>query len=540
MTSTQTVLAGRYRLRAPIGQGGMGRVWLATDELLGRDVAVKELVAPPGFTEAEVREMGTRAVREARAAARLNHTNVVAVYDVVVEGNAPWIVMEYVRARSLYQVVADTGPLDVPAVARIGLAVLAALRAAHAAGVLHRDVKPGNVLITDENRVVLTDFGLATIVGDPAVTRSGVVIGSPSYMAPERARDGEAGPAADLWSLGATLYFAVEGHSPYERGSALATITALATEDPPPATRAGALRPVLRGLLRRAPGTRLDAAEAERMLRAAAVARVPRSRSGSTAPVPPADSPAPTELLPRPTAARPTQVGPARIGPMRIGPMRIGPVRIVAVLVLLTVLALAAVWIAHGRAAPDGSGPPDAAASSLPTAAAPDNEASATQPAGPVPSASVASDVLPPGWERYTDETGFSVAVPTGWSVSRNGTIVYFREPAGGRYFGIDQTDQPQPDPVADWTGKEAYRVARGDFPDYQRIRIEAVDYFQKAADWEFTYRVGDERVHVLNRGFITSPTRAYGMWWSTPDSQWSGSLDDLALVQRTFTPGSG
>jgi len=211
MTSTQIVLAGRYRLREPIGQGGMGRVWLATDTLLGRDVAVKELVPPPGFTEDEIRDMGARTVREARAAARLSHGNVIAVYDVVVESGAPWIVMEYVKGRSLYQVVADEGPLEVTTVAQIGLSVLAALVAAHRVGVLHRDVKPGNVLITDEHRVVLTDFGLATIVGEPAVTRSGVVIGSPSYMAPERARDGEAGPAADPWSLGATLYFAVEG-----------------------------------------------------------------------------------------------------------------------------------------------------------------------------------------------------------------------------------------------------------------------------------------------------------------------------------------
>jgi hypothetical protein len=144
---------------------------------------------------------------------------------------------------------------------------------------------------------------------------------------------------------------------------------------------------------------------------------------------------------------------------------------------------------------------------------------------------------LPAGWYRYTDETGFSLAVPSGWTIERRGTIVYFREPNGERYLGIDQTDQPQPDPVADWAGKEAYRVARGDFPGYQRIRLEPVDYFQKAADWEFTYLVSGGRAHVLNRGFITSPTQAYGMWWSTPDGDWNASLDALHLIQRTFKP---
>jgi serine/threonine protein kinase len=268
MTSTHSVIAGRYRLQEPIGQGGMGRVWLGTDEVLGRRVAVKEIVPPAGFTEDEVRELSTRALREARTAARLSHANVVGVYDVVVEGGTPWIVMEYVESRSLQQIVAQQGPLDVPTVARIGLGVLAALRTAHGSGVLHRDVKPGNVLIAlEDGRVVLSDFGLATAAGDPSVTRSGVLIGSPSYMAPERTRDGEIGPAADLWSLGATLFYAVEGHAPYERGSAVATLTALATEEPPPARRAGALGPLIEGLLRRSPADRLDPATVERMLR---------------------------------------------------------------------------------------------------------------------------------------------------------------------------------------------------------------------------------------------------------------------------------
>jgi eukaryotic-like serine/threonine-protein kinase len=459
MTATQIVLAGRYRLQEPIGQGGMGRVWLATDELLGREVAAKELVAPAGFTEAEVREMGTRAMREARAAARLSHANVVAVYDVVVEGGSPWIVMEYVRSQSLFELVARQGPLDVPTVARIGLGVLAALRAAHGSGVVHRDVKPGNVLIAPDGRVVLSDFGLATIVGDPAVTRAGMLIGSPSYMAPERARDGDAGPAADLWSLGATLYFAVEGHAPYERTSALATITALATEDPPPAGRAGALAPVLHGLLQRLPEARLDPVVAERLLRQALV---PQPSGVARVAAAPATSPPRTRI-----------VGPVTIAGRRPGRRRLG---VLALIVLALVAGLTA-WSIAADTTSDPIGAPSTVDTSTvePTAAA-------AQATGPAPEASTeppvaggGQPVLPAGWYRYTDETGFSVAIPQGWSVQRSGTIVYFREPVGGRYLGIDQTDQPQLDPVADWAGKEAYRVGRGDFPDYRRIRLEEV-----------------------------------------------------------------
>jgi eukaryotic-like serine/threonine-protein kinase len=524
MTSTHSVLAGRYRLQEPIGQGGMGRVWLGTDEVLGRRVAVKEIVAPAGFTEDEVRELSARALREARTAARLSHANVVGVYDVVVERGTPWIVMEYVESKSLQQIVKQQGPLDVPTVTRIGLGVLAALRTAHGNGVLHRDVKPGNVLIAAEDgRVVLSDFGLATAAGDPSVTRSGVLIGSPSYMAPERARDGDPGPEADLWSLGATLFYALEGHAPYERSSAVATLTALATEDPPPARHAGVLAPVIQGLLRRSPEDRLDAATVERMLRQAETP-FPPGRAAVPPPPPPTRVAAPVPTRP---AGPPAMVARRRRG--------------LPLMLLLALVALAALvaWSLRTDSAPQ----PGPTSTVEPTAAqpAPTSEPppapSTTEPAAPPPTAT--AEALPEGWYRYTDETGFSFAVPSGWRIERTGTIVYFREPNGGRYLGIDQTDQPQPDPVADWEGKEAYRVARGDFPGYQRIRLEAVDYFQKAADWEFTYLTGGGRVHVLNRGFITSPTQAYGMWWSTPDGAWDDSLDALHLIQRTFTPAS-
>ena len=244
----------------------MGRVWRATDVVLHREVAIKELVPPPGLTAGERQEMRERSLREARAIARLNNINVVRVFDVLRTDADPWIVMEYVPSRSLQDTLAADGPFTPVRAAEIGLGVLGALRAAHRAGVVHRDVKPGNVLMGEDGRVVLTDFGLATVPGDPNVTRTGLVLGSPAYIAPERARDGTAGPAADLWSLGATLYAAVEGASPFARPSAIATLTALATESPPPARNAGPLKPVLNGLLRKDPTHRINAEEAERLL----------------------------------------------------------------------------------------------------------------------------------------------------------------------------------------------------------------------------------------------------------------------------------
>ncbi|OON32266.1 MULTISPECIES: serine/threonine protein kinase [unclassified Micromonospora] len=264
------LVADRYRLLSPLGQGGMGRVWKARDEVLHRDVAIKELVPPPSLTPEERREMRERSLREARAIARLNHVNVVRIFDVLRTDGDPWIVMEYVASKSLQDTIAEDGPVTSAKAVEIGLGVLGALKAAHKAGVMHRDVKPGNVLIGTDGRVVLTDFGLATIPGDPNVTRTGMVLGSPAYIAPERARDGTAGPEADLWSLGATLYAAVEGKSPYARPSAIATLAALATEPMPPPRNAGPLKPVLNGLLRKDPAERIDAEVAERLLRKAA------------------------------------------------------------------------------------------------------------------------------------------------------------------------------------------------------------------------------------------------------------------------------
>lgn len=246
----------------------MGTVWKAEDTEGERAVVVKEIRLQPDLDDDERELLAQRAMREARAIGRLNrHPNVVELYDVVRDGGVPWLVLELVESRSLAEVVEADGPLPPLRVAEIGVEVLAALRAAHAAGVVHRDVKPGNVLLADDGRVVLTDFGLATVRGDPSLTLTGMIIGSPAYIAPERGRGGKVRPESDLWSLGATLYLAVEGRTPYDRRRSRALVANGTAGAPEPMARAGVLSPVLLGLLTSDPDERLGADEATRMLR---------------------------------------------------------------------------------------------------------------------------------------------------------------------------------------------------------------------------------------------------------------------------------
>ena len=261
------VIAGRYRLQALIGRGAMGVVWRARDQLLDRDVAIKEVQIADSLTEEERATAFQRTLREAKTAARLNHPAVVTVYDVAEDGGRPWIVMQLVHAQSLDQMLAASGPLSPRRAAEMARQLLSALSVAHAAGVMHRDVKPSNVLLGSDDRAVLTDFGIATFADDPKLTQTGMVMGSPGFTAPERIRGEDASPASDLWSLGATVYAAVEGHGPFEqRGGAITTMSAIINEDAPEAPTAGALGPVIAALLRREPADRPDAGEAARMI----------------------------------------------------------------------------------------------------------------------------------------------------------------------------------------------------------------------------------------------------------------------------------
>ncbi|KUN98933.1 serine/threonine-protein kinase [Streptomyces caeruleatus] len=274
----ERLLAGRYRLGGVLGRGGMGTVWRAVDETLGRTVAVKELRFPSNIDEEEKRRLITRTLREAKAIARIRNNSAVTVFDVVDEDDRPWIVMELVEGKSLAEVIREDGLLEPKRAAEVGLAVLDVLRSAHREGILHRDVKPSNVLLeSDTGRVVLTDFGIAQVEGDPSITSTGMLVGAPSYISPERARGHKPGPAADLWSLGGLLYASVEGTPPYDKGSAIATLTAVMTEPLEEPKNAGPLKDVIYGLLTKDPEKRLDDAGARAMLNAVVHAPAPKA-----------------------------------------------------------------------------------------------------------------------------------------------------------------------------------------------------------------------------------------------------------------------
>ncbi|WEO98339.1 serine/threonine-protein kinase [Streptomyces sp. FXJ1.172] len=376
------VIAGRYRLLSPLGEGGMGTVWRARDEVLHREVAVKEVRAPAGLPAFDVERMYARLEREAWAAARVANRNVVTVYDVAVEGGRPWIVMELVRGLSLADQLEAEGPMPPQRAAHIGAEVLSALRAAHAAGVLHRDVKPANVLLANDGRVVLTDFGIASVEGSSAITMTGEVVGSPEFLSPERALGRTPGPESDLWSLGVLLYAAVEGVSPFRYETPIGTLRAVVDEELPSPHRAGPLASVIEGLLRKDPAERMDAERAERELRLVAAGGAP-SQEGAfradTAPGPfaygppvagqepwPPRQPSATPPLPQPAA-------PAfDTAPVPSDPPRRGRGAVVALVAGLLALALALAGLAYALMhrgsgnAEAGGGPTTATTSSHP------------------------------------------------------------------------------------------------------------------------------------------------------------------------------
>ncbi|XVQ88874.1 protein kinase domain-containing protein [Microbispora siamensis] len=311
------LVGGRYQLMEPIGRGGMGVVWRAHDQLLDRAVAVKEVRYDSAMGD-ELSDLNRRTMREARAAGRLTHPNVVVVHDVIEEDDRPWIIMQLVPSRSLGQVIREDGPLSPERTVEIGLQILDALRAAHRQGVLHRDVKPENVLLTDDSRVVLTDFGIARLEADSTMTRTGLV-GTPAFIAPERLRGEAAQRESDLWSLGATLYTAVEGKPPHDRGMAMATMHAVLNDDPAPPRRAGALGPVLLGMLAKEPADRPGYDELTRLLKRASRELSPPPSRPAAAPAEPAsprpatpEAAKPEVQSPRTPASRPGAAKPSR------------------------------------------------------------------------------------------------------------------------------------------------------------------------------------------------------------------------------------
>ncbi|SDT60270.1 serine/threonine-protein kinase [Actinoplanes derwentensis] len=521
------VIAGRYRLARPLASGGMSRIWLATDETTTRIgttnspageippafVVLKHCAIPTGLPSGQHELVRHWSLPEATAAARVRHPNVIHTHAVLPSWDGPWIIMEHLPSRTLHQVVDESGPLPAARAAAIGLAVLAGLRAAWSTGILHLDVKPGNVLIAADGQAVLTDFGPAVTPGGVrTLADAGIVLGSPKWIAPERIFDHSSTEASDLWSLGATLYHAVEGRPPLLRATTAQLLHALADPHPTQPRRAGPLTPVLAGLLRRSPADRLTAAEVEQHLRD--IVTPARRRRGSffsgassahTSPFPAsAGASSPGRREPRPAARR-----------RRI------PAIIAAFALAVGLTAVAATAEGMTRSAESGT----------PRAPGP-----ATTVPAPIPSRSPSSPVpLPEGFTWWADPIGYRVAVPSGW---RRRPV----PPTGGLTFtaararvamGITPLAESPSDVVATLAAAERASSLTG----YQRVRIEALPE-PASAVWEYTFQDPDGTGMRAVQRIIGTATRSYVLEWRTTRDDWSTELNRFTVVLASFTPG--
>ncbi|KOY57986.1 serine/threonine-protein kinase [Streptomyces sp. XY332] len=533
-TGAGAVLAGRYRLVEPIGSGGMGKVWRAHDELLHRTVAVKELTAGLYVAQADREVLHARTQKEARAAARIQHPAVVVVHDVLEHDDRPWIVMEYIDGPSLAEAAKAAGRIEPNEAARIGLHVLGALRAAHAVGVLHRDVKPGNVLLAKDGRVLLTDFGIAAIEGDSSITRTGEIVGSIDYLAPERVTGGTPGTASDLWSLGATLYTAVEARSPFRRTSPISSLQAVVNDEPPALRQAGALGPVITALLRKDPDGRPSAQETERMLIEAMEGREPKAAhayvptravtqdelvpaqepsDGPAAPAQRAQTAARTTShttpLPEPaeTAAVPAPAAPAN------GWLK----RAAGIALVAALLGGGGVFGVLKYTDDQGKGSAD-------------KNVSAPEPAA-----------APAGWNKVTDPIGgFTLFVPDGWKRVANGDQIDYT-PDDGKHF-IRIAADPTPDyrdPLAHVLDLEQQVQKR---TDYKKVRLNQ-NTFQdstRAALWDFSWtekqnHPGPRR--AKEQMYIAPDGTEYAIYMSSPVSDWATTEQQFDIVLSGWEP---
>ncbi|MFI8369270.1 protein kinase [Streptomyces sp. NPDC085466] len=560
-TGSGLLLAGRYRLGESIGRGGMGKVWRAHDEVLHRVVAVKELTAGRFVAEADRLVLHARTQKEARAAARISHPGVVTVHDVLEHDDRPWIVMQFVDGPSLADAVKEAGTIEPREAARVGLHVVGALRAAHGAGVLHRDVKPGNVLLARDGRVLITDFGIAAIEGDSTITRTGELVGSIDYLAPERVRGGDPGPASDLWSLGATLYTAVEGTSPFRRTSPISTMQAVVGEEPPYPANAGPLASVIVALLRKDPDQRPRADEAERMLLDAmegrspetAHAYVPTQRmsleaaSGTTSGAAgPQDVPTPVEpQTPRtvewPTPAQSSATTPSPApGPSSVPTVvpAAAPARdsgkgrrrsAVLTALLAAVLAGGAVFAVMQYGGGGGGGTPGPAPTTSAVATAdPDGK-------------DVAAGGVPAGWHRVEDPAGFSLIVPDGWKRQTDGDTNIDYTPDGGRHrlrISIDRSPDFE-NPYMHLLDLEKTLQKR---MDYRRVWLNQNTYRDqvKSALWEFTWTERQNFPgprHAIDQVYFDANGTEYAIYMASPESSWDTTREQFDTVLQHWRP---
>ncbi|WP_405991414.1 serine/threonine-protein kinase [Streptomyces sp. NBC_00986] len=516
------VIAGRYRLEKRLGRGGMGVVWRATDQLLGRQVAVKEIAQDDSLSEEEARQQRDRTLREARAVAQLRHPHIIVVHDVVEQDERPYIVMELIDGGSLAERISARGPVDAAAAARIGIALLGALRTAHAAGVLHRDIKPANVLLqtstdeTDSERVVLTDFGIAQVAGATTLTESGAFVGSPEYTAPERMSGVRTGPASDLWSLGALLCTVLSGESPFHRDSLGGILHAVVIDEIRPPEQARPLLPVVRGLLERDPERRLKAAEAERMLRAfldtgrtpkASTGRHPKATSGHVAKPTPGYTPTQRDV-PRRDLAPPPAPSPSPPTPSSTAgqPPRRSTRGVLMAALLVAAMAGAGVSAAALLMRGDGGDGGNGVAS--PVSSAPLTSTSAGTPSpSPSPSASAGTPntpTAPSGYRIAHDPDGFSLAVPEDFVRVPQGERIFYMSPGETFRLGIKMSDPEQGGPLAVMKAAAANGAATN--PGYHDGKVtDTTHYGHPAALWEFSWN-----------GFSAAegPRHTYDMCW--------------------------
>ncbi|MFE1769694.1 serine/threonine-protein kinase [Streptomyces sp. NPDC059008] len=503
MSDLGRLIAGRYRLVERVGRGGMGTVWRAEDELLGRHVAVKKLHVPPHLHDDEVLTLHERTRREARSAARITHPHVIVVHDVVDDEGLPCIVMEYIPSVTLSDVVKRQGALPPGETARIGRAMAAALRAAHGVGVLHRDVKPANVLLGHDGRIVLTDFGIAVESGTTTLTKTGELVGSIHYLAPERLRPGiaEPGPASDLWSLGATLYQAVEGRHPFQRDTAIETAYAIAVDAYHPPRNAGPLTSVIEGLLVKEPGRRMDAHEAERLLADAAGASGGAPSGPGIVPTAPAAFPSPADPATRPEPVA-GPVPPAHGGRRRRAALWLA----VAAAVAASVTGGTLLW---------PRGETDATASAPSKAPASASSSPSPSPSPPPP--------LPAGYHLEKAGEGFSVPVPDGWMPKDvpGGEVAYV-DPTRLVGLRVDVVEFAGSDPVRHWEETEEEQTRR-DNPGYERVRMGPTTFRGRPAGyWEFTFPGQARDFRAVELSFSGTDGTQYVVYLSAPNAQWN------------------
>ncbi|MFF7648266.1 serine/threonine-protein kinase [Streptomyces sp. NPDC007983] len=516
MSDVGRLIAGRYRLAEQIGRGGMGTVWRAEDELLDRQVAVKQLHVSPHLSEEELTTMHERTRREARSAARIAHPNVVVVHDVVDDGGLPCIVMEYVPSTTLGDLLKEGGTLSPEETARIGRGMVAALRAAHEAGVLHRDVKPGNVLLGANGRVVLTDFGIAMATGTSTLTKTGEVVGSIDYIAPERVRGRKPGPASDLWALGATLYQAVEGRAPFRKPTPIETGYAIAVDPLEPPKRAGALGPLIEALLAKEPEQRPSAEQTERALRGPAsepsttVYPVQGDQTTTTTMVlTTARTPAPPPEPPRQQDPTPPTPVPAPVfspAPPPKGPRKARWTAVGTALAVVVVAGGVYVW-KTGDGTPSASGASPGASSS--------------------PSPSFTPSPVPEGY-RMVKGLGVSFPVPDDWQPDSDsdgkldGTQeVRYLDPTKMVQLSVNVLDFASNDQVKHFEDVEA--KLKPTVIAYERTRLQETTYRgMPAAIWEFRFKGRARWFRAIDLGFGNEGDKEYAIYLSAPEDQWS------------------